>query len=146
MTYRVWLSIVLCSVTLSLAGCGGSDRPDLVPVSGQVLIDGEPVADASLQFVPEGGRPASAQTDADGRFTLMTFEEGDGCAPGTHKVVVIAMTFPSATEEVLHVPEKYMDLETTDLTATVDGATDDLKLELSWDGKQGPITRKVAAE
>lgn len=143
---RTVLYCGLLVALLPLAGCTGSDRPDLVPVSGQVLIDGEPVADASLQFIPSGSRPARAKTDAQGNFTLTTFKDGDGCVPGTHQVVVVAVTNPSPTEQVLHVPEKYMNIATTDATATVDGPTDDLKVELTWGGEKGPIIRQVEPE
>lgn len=142
---RVLFLFWLCSFCWFAPGCWRSG-PKVVPVSGQVLIDGEPVADASLQFIPAGTRPARGQTDAQGRFTLTTFQEGDGCVPGEHRVVVVAITNPSATEEVLHVPERYMDAESTDFTATIDKATDDLKIELTWGGKKGPITRRVDPE
>lgn len=144
-TRRVLFVVSLCTFSLLIVGCGPS-RPKVVRVSGQVLIDGEPVADASVQFVPTGARAAQGQTDAQGQFTLTTFEEGDGCAPGVHRVVVVAITSTSATEETLHVPEKYMDLEETDLSVTIDKPTKDLKIELTWDGKKGPITRKVDPE
>jgi hypothetical protein len=145
MSHRALVHVALLSVALGLPGCG-SDKPSLVPVSGQVLIDGQPVSDASLQVIPAGARPARGQTDAQGRFTLTTFEEGDGCVAGTHRVVVVAVSNPTPTEETLHVPEKYMDLETTDVTITVDQPTQDLKIELTWGDQPGPITRKVDAE
>jgi predicted small lipoprotein YifL len=145
MKSQVLSLVVLLTVFPLLCGCG-SDRPAVVPVSGQVLIDGQPVADATLQFVPTGSRPARATTDAQGRFTATTFDDGDGCVPGTHKVVVVAISHPSPTEEVLSVPEKYMDLATTDVTVSIDQPTDDLKIELTWGDEKGPITRKVDAE
>jgi hypothetical protein len=140
------LALLLCGVAmLTLAGCGGGG-PDLVPVSGQVLIDGEPVPNASIQVIPAEGRAAFGKADAQGNFTLMTNEEGDGCVKGTHTVIVTAVTSDNPNEETLHVPENYMELDTTDLTLTIEGPTTDAKLELSWDGENGPITRKVEGE
>ena len=72
-----------------LPGCGDG-RPERVPVSGQVLIDGEPLGVGFIRLVPENARPASARIGPDGRFTLGTFEQDDGAVPGTHPVVVRA--------------------------------------------------------
>ena len=77
----------------SAAGCGGS-APTLVPAEGVVLIDGEPAADISVQFLPdeiEGEpRPTSyAVTDAEGRFTLRTYEQGEGAVLGGHNVILV---------------------------------------------------------
>lgn len=77
----------------SVAGCGSS-APTLVPAEGVVLIDGEPAADISVQFLPdeiEGEpRPTSyAVTDAEGRFTLRTYEQGEGAVLGGHNVILV---------------------------------------------------------
>jgi len=54
-----------------------------------VLLDGKPLAGASVQLVPQGqGRDATAQTDAQGTFKVSTFRPGDGALPGTYKVVI----------------------------------------------------------
>ena len=73
----------------------GCDRgPRLVPVTGTVLIDGEPVENASVMFTPqEGGRPASGFTDASGNFSLSTYQPGDGATAGTNLVSVTARDF-----------------------------------------------------
>jgi hypothetical protein len=69
-----------------LAGCGGSRTS---PVEGVVLLDGQPLVGASVQFVPQGtGRDATGQTDAGGKFTMSTFKPQDGVLPGEYKVVI----------------------------------------------------------
>ena len=56
---------------------------------GRVLLDGAPVAGATVMFMPtHDGHPAYAITDSNGRFRLMTFKEGDGALRGEYKVVV----------------------------------------------------------
>ncbi len=73
-------------LTLGIVGCGGSRTS---PVKGVVTLDGKPLADASIQFVPQGeGRDATGQTDKDGQFVMSTFQPQDGVAPGTYKVVI----------------------------------------------------------
>jgi hypothetical protein len=77
-------------------GCGESinyEVEGLVPVTGTVKVDGQPVANASVLFVPAGegatGTAASATTDATGKYELVTGEEGQkGAKPGTYRVVI----------------------------------------------------------
>jgi hypothetical protein len=75
------------------AGCGGgsTDVPEVAPVGGTVTVKGQPRGDLNVIFHPEGGgRPAMGMTDADGRFTLTTYNTGDGAAVGTHHVAITA--------------------------------------------------------
>ncbi len=80
---------VLALVGMTLVGCGGSGLPT-VPVTGQVLVDGQPMEGVSVVFNPvdAGGRAASGVTDAEGKFTLTTEVNGDGALPGSYKVAV----------------------------------------------------------
>jgi len=87
-----WLCLV---VAMTLAGCGGSRTS---PVEGTVLLEGKPVAGASIQFIAQGkGRDATGQTDASGQFTMSTFKPRDGVLPGTYKVVISPPTGPIDT-------------------------------------------------
>ena len=83
--------IVASMVLVALVGCGGSDRSETVPVQGQVLYRGQPVAEAQVMFLPENDRPANATTDAEGKFVLTTFETGDGAVVGAHRVSITKM-------------------------------------------------------
>ncbi|GIX00313.1 MAG: hypothetical protein KatS3mg111_3645 [Pirellulaceae bacterium] len=77
---------LLCNAML--VGCG-SGGPDPVPVSGKVLYQGKPVADATVTFLStSGGRSASGKTAADGTFTLTTNKTGDGAVPGDYIVTI----------------------------------------------------------
>jgi hypothetical protein len=69
-------------------GCGGGQKP--IPTSGVLTLDGEPLADARVTFLPtsEGGRMAWGQTDSLGRFRLTTSNTGDGALPGQYKITV----------------------------------------------------------
>ena len=85
-------------ISLILVGCGGgSDRPSLALASGIVTLNGEPVEGASLTFIPvAGGRPGSAITDAQGRYTIKTYQDAPGAIIGEHKVAVIKISGPGA--------------------------------------------------
>jgi hypothetical protein len=82
-----WGTMALLCVIVS--GCGGV-KPLTVDVV--VTLDGEPLAGATVLFVPEEGtrgRPAHGLTDIDGSLQLTTPpEEDDGVYPGAYRVVV----------------------------------------------------------
>jgi hypothetical protein len=137
----------LLILALLLAGCSGSDRPPLAKVSGIVTLDKTPVEGAAVMFMPvAGGRPAQGLTDAQGKFTLTTFDDGDGAILGEHKVTVtkVQITGAKATadglsgtteagqiKEVWIVPQRYSVPETSKLTAKVEKGMQPVPLELS---------------
>lgn len=116
-----------------IAGCGDG-RPKRVPVSGQVLIDGKPLTLGFIRLTPNDTRPACGEIGPDGRFSLKTFEPGDGAVLGSHKVSIVAIEPLDATRQRWHVPKKYTDPETSGLTTIIDRPTDSLLIEISWDG------------
>jgi hypothetical protein len=128
----VFLAAIAVTMAM-LSGCGDG-RPSRVPVSGQVLIDGKPLDYGFIRLVPKGARPASAEIGADGRFTLKTFEPGDGAVLGTHPVMILAAEPLTSTKQRWHAPKKYADPAASGLTATIDGPTDSLVIKLTWDG------------
>ena len=86
------LSLCCC---LSLVACGpdryGGHPP--YPTSGQVLVNGQPAADALVIFhhVEDWGTRSivpQAWTDSDGRFALSTYAMDDGAPAGDYRVVV----------------------------------------------------------
>jgi hypothetical protein len=80
-----------------LAGCGGSDLPELGEVSGVVTLDGEPLPNAIVEFQPSAeGRPSSAETDEEGRYELLYLIDAPGALLGEHTVRVR----PIITEEM----------------------------------------------
>lgn len=94
-------SILLVSGVLIL-GCGDSR---LVPVSGVVTLDGEPIADVVVHFQPTSTNAADPEfnpsshgvTDSKGRYELET-AEGAGAIVGEH-VVTLAYRDPSLRED-----------------------------------------------
>jgi len=139
------LRIAVCTLLLCLfAGCG-DDRPERIPLKGQVLIDGEPLTHGFIQVIPDDGRPAQSQLDSEGRFELSTFDEHDGVLPGTHKVAVIALETVSPTKQKWHAPQKYTSTSTSGLTITVGENPEPVTIELTWDGGK-PFVENFSAE
>jgi hypothetical protein len=135
--YSAVVVTFLASIVSAL-GCGDG-RPDRVPVSGRVVIDGKPLAFGNLMFVPPEGRASYGSLDSDGRFALSCFEPGDGAVVGSHKVAVIATERLGPQRMRWHAPRKLADIRTSGLTETVSGPTDDMVINLSWDGERESI-------
>ena len=118
-------AMIMLMVALE-AGCGPS-RPALLPAEGVVTLDGEPLANAALVFQPKaGGRPASARTDANGRFKMGTYTPQDGVLPGEHAVTVVAIESigpppePGSQPEARWItPKRYGRADASGLSATV---------------------------
>lgn len=84
-------------VVVTFAGCGASN-PSTYPVTGTVTYQGKPLAGANVGFsaTDENTRGAIGVTDSQGKYTLTTFEQGDGAMAGTFKVTVSKYDRPTA--------------------------------------------------
>jgi hypothetical protein len=89
---KICLFVCVCSLSLALPGCGGGGSSvTLVESKGKVLLDGEPLANAQVSFIPESGPVATGTTKADGTF-LLTTGGRLGVAPGNCRVTVFAVS------------------------------------------------------
>jgi hypothetical protein len=86
-------AVVALACAASLAGCGGTKEGGLVPVSGRVTLDGGPwPKPGKITFTPRGSnagesgqlRPASADFDRNGNFTVSSFDGNAGLYPGEY--------------------------------------------------------------
>ena len=80
-----------CSCALILCGCGTS-LPEVVPATGIVTINGDPLPNATVRFVPmqdglDGAHTAAGVSDSDGRFRLVS-SLGDGAYACLNKVTI----------------------------------------------------------
>ena len=76
----------------SISGCGGDSRYGTV--RGVVTLDGKPVSDATVAFVPKDekvGRLAFGVTDTNGVYELSTTQAGDGALSGGYHVTITAL-------------------------------------------------------
>lgn len=141
-------TILLLMVALS--GCGGvgdewtNGRPPVYPSSGEILYNGNPLEGANVIFSPvvegvqdagpNGAPGAAGRTDAEGRFVLTTFRDGDGAPAGRFRVTVLkaesVVTFraddpahdqiPLKTEQKHLIPAKYSNPAKSGLEAEVE--------------------------
>jgi hypothetical protein len=80
-------------VLVLLAGCGGGDGDDLPreAVSGKVALDGQPLAEGAIQFLPEGGPDAKGPTVSGGAVIkggAYDISRAKGLTPGKYKVAI----------------------------------------------------------
>ena len=87
---RGLLLITACILGLA-SGCSrGRQYPPTHSVSGVVTVEGQPVADAIVSFLPDDGQnPANGSTDASGRYELTSFTRGDGAMEGSFRVTIV---------------------------------------------------------
>jgi hypothetical protein len=128
MKRRAFASSVICIaiVASTLTGCGNGEG--LVPVSGKVLLDGQPLTQGNVITLPPAGRGASGIIQPDGTFQLKTGKD-DGAKPGTHKVAVVAYASgpgqgPESGTGQLLVPKKYTSPDTSELTIEINSSGD----------------------
>jgi hypothetical protein len=115
--------LLLCAIASAVAvtGCGDATNTlDTEYVEGVVTLDGEPVADATVTFVPveEGqGAPATGMTDQQGVYTLtaavtgeVSATHGAGTLPGEYYVGVTKMIVetPMSEEEAEKMGVEYI--------------------------------------
>ena len=99
------LALVLVCAPL-LPGCAKQEFQNLrqatFPVRGQVTLDGKPVANATIVFKPVDAskfkwrEQPQAKSDAEGKFTLFTYEANDGAPTGDYRVGIAIL---AAAEE-----------------------------------------------
>jgi len=137
---------------LVLSGCSKSPPP-AVPVEGVVTLNGKPLPNAEVQFVPMikgfgAEYIAIGTTDEQGHFTLTCANGQEGACACENKVTVTdpptpesgrgmsgqaqmaAARFKAALKN-RPIPERYGNLAQTPLSITVTADRKDYKLELS---------------
>lgn len=124
----------ICSVTIILfSGCSDG-RPERVLVSGNVFIDGKPLTHGSIMLVPKGGRPSMANLNERGHFTLGCYDREDGTVRGRYAVKVMGAQAIGEDTVRWFAPKKYADCSTSGLEVEIDAPTDQLRIDLSWNG------------
>jgi len=129
---------------LLLSGCGPGG-PAKAPVSGQILVDGQPVQGLRVTFAPVGsdkspypGPGSYGETDQDGRYTLVSVKDkrrGAVVGPCRVRVRMASRAGPDVdprqAARARQLPPRYND--ETELTFEVppDG-TNAADFKLSW--------------
>ncbi len=126
-------------------GCGPASESGLTPVSGKITLDGGSwPKPGKITFVPKGGgddsklRPASADFDTSGNFTVSSYDGAKGLYPGEYWISVECweelpgMANPNAAKQAgktltpglgkSAVPKMYQNHETSKLSLKVESS------------------------
>lgn len=153
MRYRSLFCLFSVLVFLGSSGC--NNGPQLVPVSGQVMIEDKPLKAGFIRILPNmagKSRAAQGEIGPDGRFTVTTRENGKeipGTYIGEHAVEISAFEYKNK-QKIWYAPYRYADYQTAKLTAKIDGPTDNLQINLVWDNEanraKGIVVENIQAE
>ncbi len=108
----LWGMLFACSSFLFM-GCETNNTGlTFVPASGIITLDGVPLVEADVEFVPQdiqpnenglGGSGGFANTDDQGRFEMYTASNA-GVEPGTYLVKIRKTSQPEITDPEARVP------------------------------------------
>lgn len=145
-------------LVLLLAGCGAATAApdvDLVPVTGRVTLDGNPVANATVLFNPLQGTKGTGGygvTDAEGKFVLKHRSEKEGCEAGEYGVTFTKITQPDGSPlppnadratvgMVEQIPAVYVQFDATAVIEQAKVAKPSTTVEFQLDSKKKPPFR-----
>jgi hypothetical protein len=143
------------SLTLGVVGCESSPLAGtkVYPVRGKVLLpDGKPAATARIVFVgTKSGLTMPVPIESDGTFVVKG-SLGEGLPEGEYKVRIEVDESklpqvkggPGQRSAALPFPEKYLDEDTSGLTATIK-AGDNAPLEFTLNNEAGNTPQKQRA-
>lgn len=136
----------------AIVGCGPS-IPELVPASGRLTINGDPVPHAKVSFIPmadglDGNHTSSGLTDEDGNFSLEIPTGESGAYACLNKITVRDGPAPAAARSQdpgsaqiwddfkkslknRPIPDDYRSLSGTPLEFTVSGDQAEYNIEIT---------------
>jgi hypothetical protein len=132
-----------------LSGCGRSVK--LGEVEGTVRLDGQPVGQVLVVFIPEDpqGPQSTGITDAEGRFKLRCNNARSGAVIGPHRVTLVdGAVAPGgrsrddepeegAARPTSRVPDVYSRVDKTPLRQAVSAGTQSVTIDIPADHKPG---------
>jgi hypothetical protein len=150
-------SAVAVMVVLAVAGCGRPSGVSFAPVTGRVVVHGQPLAAGTIHFFPDeskgtSGPMSTGVLQSDGSYSLHGPGQNVGAMVGSHRVyltlplldqtptpvvvdgevVLQAPLRDAASGSVAQIPKKFLQAETSVWTATVtDGKANVLDFEIT---------------
>ncbi len=133
---------MLLVVFVTILGCGGSDMPDVAPVKGKVTWNGQPLKNATVNFMLKDGKGSSSTgtTNDGGEYELDYNRDHKGAMIGDHKVWITTQHTEesddgSEKEVAEFLPKKYSDPNNTELSATVKAGSEE-PINFALEGKE----------
>jgi len=140
---QVRLAVLTCLGAFAIAGC--ARKAPLAQVEGTVRLDGRPLADVLVCFLPDPDKQTSgprsvAVTDENGHYGLRCDDQREGAVLGWHRVLLEDMTLYSVSRQdraggsrpalVSRLPPRYTTATQTPLYFEVKPGTQTIDLDL----------------
>ena len=113
-------------VIVLAAGCARVADVPVYPVQAQVLLNGDPLAEAGVVFHPldQSQRSLSAYSNAQGEIRLTTRQPNDGAPAGDYEITVEFRELVSEGDELVRngpnlLPARYSHTATANLRCTI---------------------------
>jgi hypothetical protein len=143
------ISTLVAAIVLVLLGGCAEPSLQLIPVTGVVTLDGDPVQGVALVFQYQGaGPPARGVTDEVGWFQLTTRQSNDGVVAGLHTVTILGFRHPVASrggdedadpnqprDGTWFIPRRYAFGDTSNLEADVSSTNSHFEFQLATEPK-----------
>lgn len=140
-------AVVFALSLFHFLGCGGT-RDDLAAVTGAVKLDGQPLPDALVEFVPQGGKGVVSvgRTDSQGNYYMMASRTAEGASLGVNRVRISTHDILDQGGKQVPVPEKVPTKynSNTELTVTVEPGDNTFDFDLSTAGGKIEQTKESA--
>lgn len=125
MTYSCYCSkwvAALLAFVLIVSAIGCAHNENLGEVTGTVTLDGEPLADAFVEFIPasDEGAPSYGRTDANGKYELKFSRSESGAWLGPNTVRITTEDVEDVDGEERFIPEKVPTQYNVNSTLTAD--------------------------
>ncbi len=123
----------LAMIAISTMGCGPGDG--LVPVTGEVTYQGEPLESGRVTFISPHSRQANGDIENGKIVNITTKKTNDGLAPGEYQVTITALDRSEKYRDTMVppslIPRKYADYQSSGLNATIQpGEPNEVRFEL----------------
>jgi hypothetical protein len=142
---RTRLAGLAALIFWSLGAVSGCSRgPSLAPVEGTLKMNGKPLANVQVEFLPEINGPRSrGVTDKEGKYSLATDDQRAGAVVGSHRVLLYDLQAfddkpppgKKKDRDVVpvrpsRVPTRYTEVDNTPLKKEVRKEPNDIELEV----------------
>jgi hypothetical protein len=134
--------LILFVSVLLISGCFQNSGAKVIPVTGTITKNGQPLAEVRIEFSKtDTGAMSFAETDTEGRFTLTHTHGKSGAEPGKYRVSVFqkGKPIPLPTGKKLEdIPEELRNQTSPDVPIT-NSDKSPIEIEITDSGKNNIV-------
>jgi hypothetical protein len=129
--------VSIIGVALGAVGCRDDDAPRAL-VRGKVLLNGTPLSEGEVTFLPASGGVGRSEIGPDGSYSLVGQDKEEGVAPGAYTAIVMpsaaqikkAQGDPMVNVKASSIPPAYNNAATSKLKYEVKAGPNEINLAL----------------